>query len=71
MQQNKVQIVIEALNKAKGALNDLQKDLKGVGTEGQSTQQKLGGLGGTLSFLKENWVGLSVGINQALEAFGK
>ncbi len=71
MPENKVQITIEAIDKAKDALTGLAKDLKGIGDAGKGTTQSLSGMGALLAGLKANWVGLSIGINQALEIFGK
>ena len=71
MAENKVQITIEAVDKAKDILTNLAKDLKGVEGQSKSTGQAMGGLGGVLSSLKENWVALSIGVNQFLEILGK
>jgi hypothetical protein len=71
MAENKVQIIIEAVDKAKDILTKFAKDLKDVEGQSKSTGQSMGGLGGVLSSLKENWVALSIGVNQFLEILGK
>jgi hypothetical protein len=71
MVENKVQITIEAIDKAKAVLTDLAKEINRAGDQAKSTGQSMSGLGRVLAFLKSNWVALSMGMNQALELFNK
>jgi hypothetical protein len=71
MPENKVQITIEAIDKAKAALDAVAKDLGKIREETQKTGQESRGLGGVLASLKESWIGISIGINQALEIISK
>jgi hypothetical protein len=71
MPENKIQITIEAIDKAKAALDSVAKDMGKLRDETQKTGQASQGLGGTLASLKQSWVGLSIGINQALEVLSK
>lgn len=71
MPENKVQITIEAVDKAREALTDLAKNLQGIQAQGQATGKAMSGLGGILADLKQSWIGLSIGVNQALEILNK
>jgi len=71
MPEEKVQITIEAIDKAKAALTDLANNLKGISDRARTTGKEMAGLGGVLSDLKKNWAMLTIGINQALEIFNK
>jgi hypothetical protein len=69
--ENKVQITIEAIDKAKEALTNLADGLKGIQDQTRGVAKESTALGGILSSLKENWAALSIGINQALELLNK
>jgi len=95
MPENKVQITIEAVNKANAILADvgkglqslqkqgvllydqfnrpidMEQNLRKVDAQAKSTTQTMGGLGGVLSSVKQNWLALSIGVNQFLEIVGK
>jgi hypothetical protein len=71
MAETKIQITIEAIDKAKGALTDLADSLKNIQTKTKEVGDAGSQMGGILGSLKDSWWMLSVGINQALELFNK
>lgn len=56
MADNKIQIIIEALDKTKAAFSDLGKSIKGIGDQTAATQSVSSG---HLAKLKENWLAFS------------
>jgi len=71
MADQKIQITIEALDRAKGALSDLEKHLKGIEERSKTTGQEARNLGGIFSGLQKNWFALTVALNQGLEILNK
>jgi len=68
MADNKIQIVIEALYKAKAAFSELEKSIKGIGETTRTTQQVSSG---HLAKLKENWLAISATVVAAYMAMRK
>lgn len=65
MSDNRVQISIEAYNRAKDAFNDLQRDIKGVERETAQASQKSGI---SLQQLRQNWLAVTAVVAAAAVA---
>lgn len=66
--QNKIQLVIEALNKTQGAFDDLKRQISGIGGATQSANQQSNS---ALSTMKQNWLAITAAVAAAAVAINK